>query len=241
MTKYRTDQINDLMDQVRRHHEQLDSGAADGFEPVRRDPARQSPYAPQGPHRPVDLDRAYNYNLGAAAYANVEAFGRRRKPPALIRSSSTGAGSKGRLPPQTQVGHAGLPPPADAATRALPRWARQEVAYEEAVRLIEERARRAALGRGDGYGAHAANRAVTGNAASRADTDARANAAGRSAPHPEDRFDAPPQAELTDANFRYRPGESYFESLAAGARVVAGEGAPFVDPEGTQTFFGRPS
>ena len=49
----------------------------------------------------------------------------------------------------------------------------------------------------------------------------------------------PDPVDVTNPHFEYVPGESAFELLAEGSRVASGDGADYVDPHGTKTFFGR--
>lgn len=241
MTKYRVDIVDDLMNRVRQHYDNLDQThdiqAQDGSTRA------QPPVSPKAPaHRAIDVSEAYTYNLVAAQYATVEAFGRRRRQRPVVRSSDSAALQQ-RLPPQTTVGHAGLAPPTRAGARGLPGWARQEMAYEDAISLIEDRGLKAARNQIHSGAVAAMTSQTRYNIAQQPQkpvTDTDSNDA-------DDRYNAPgPQTgpgaiDVTNPNFQYIAGESAFEQYAAGAKVVGGRGVDFFDPDVTATYFGRPA
>lgn len=267
MSKYRVDTVEDLMNRVREHWDRLEEAPQDGFERTRAH-QRSQPGQLTGPaHRTVDIARAYDHNLLASQYAQAEAFGRKPQRRVVVRSSDSAALQR-RLPPQSAAGQAALPPPSQAGLDGLPRWARHEVRYEDAISMIEDRARAAATQlvqtmrlnaltqtmqqRGLSL-ADAAEHIRPSSGTAGGDLDAGGLQRGgdedryapktphRTAPHPEDQVIIPPSFEATNPNFQW-PDESFFESLAAGAYVVSGQGADFVDPEATRTIvmFGRP-
>lgn len=241
MTKHRVDkaaELDDLLNRVREHWDDIDQKRTppvnDGFD--------KRPAKLHGPaHRQISLAEAYDYNLVAAQFATVEAFGRKRKERPVVKSETT-AGLTHRLPPQTILGTAALAPPSRAGLKGVPQWVRQEIAYEEAIAVIEDRARTAA--RNGAMRMSAASNSPGLVKKARAASEEGPGHVGTSDNQP-DRF-IPAEitvVEITDPAFSYRPGESFFESLAAGAQIVSGQGADFIDPETTATLvaFGRPS
>lgn len=276
MSKHRVDQVNDLMDRVRAHWDEIDQAASDGFErthPIQRTQraARQASNLHGPVHRQqVNVEEAFTHNLVAAQFTQPEAFGRKPRHRPVVRSSSAAA-TRHRMPPPTALGQAGLPPPTAAGQSRLPGWARQEVSYEQAIDLIEQRGRAAAthlvqslrLGNltklAKERGISLAEAAASAQRAAASPADARIEPQSPTSPppssddglapaspgpqrHPEDSVEIPASMEATSVDFVW-PDQSFFMSLANGAEVVSGQGAEFIDPEATQTivYFGRPA
>ncbi len=258
MSNHRVDkagEIEDLMNRVREHWDEVEAKQAppttDGFE---KQPAKL-----HGPaHRALNLTDAYDFNQVASQFATVEAFGRRRQKRQVLKSE-TAAGMQARLPPQTMFGQASLARPTKAGSKGVPQWVRQEMAYEDAIVLIEERARRAAqVGAGSLRAGETPPTAAKPNISTMAQVQAQTGLMQAAQPQAStkpvghvdtsdnrpDRFEASgAPVEVTDPNFVYKPGDSFFESLAAGAQIVSGDGAEYLDPEATMTqvAFGRPA
>lgn len=111
-----------------------------------------------------------------------------------------------------KAGHAAAMKPKPRGPRAKPpRWAAQKVDYQDALSMITEEAIEKLRAK------MAAQKAV-----------------------PKGSPDAL-SPEKTNPGFRYIPGQSYYEKLTEGLRVDSGQGKDFFDPEGTQTYFGRPA
>src|SRR5690606_11609589 len=93
MSKHRVDQVNDLMDRVRAHWDEIDE-SSDGFEraPAARNAAKRNAHAAlHGPaHRTVDVEEAFTRNLIASQFTQPEAFGRKPTHRSVVKSSGSG-------------------------------------------------------------------------------------------------------------------------------------------------------